>query len=63
QLKAERERADNAEERAQGAERQLEAAQADVAAVLERARAAQRSAELDAKELQRLDKLTTHYTA
>ena len=40
QLKAERERADNAEERAQGAERQLEAAQADVAAVLERARAA-----------------------
>lgn len=63
QLKAERERADNAEERAQGAERQLEAAQADVAAVLERARAAQRSAELDAKELQRLDKLTTHYKA
>lgn len=42
QLKAERERADNAEERAQ---------------------AAQRSAELDAKELQRLDKLTTHYKA
>lgn len=42
QLKAERERADNAEERA---------------------RAAQRSAELDAKELQRLDKLTTHYKA
>lgn len=41
-LKAERERADNAEERAQ---------------------AAQRSAELDAKELQRLDKLTTHYKA
>ena len=63
QLKAERERADNAEERAQGAERQLEAAQADVAAVLERAQAAQRSAELDAKELQRLDKLTTHYKA
>lgn len=63
QLKAERERADNAEERAQGAERQLEAAQADVAAVLERARAAQRSAELDAKELQRLDKLATHYKA
>lgn len=63
QLKAERERADNAEERAQGAERQLEAAQADVAAVLERAQAAQRSAELDAKELQRLDKLTAHYKA
>lgn len=63
QLKAERERADNAEERAQGAERQLEAAQADVAAVLERAQAAQRSAELDAKELQRLDKLATHYKA
>lgn len=42
QLKAERERADNAEERAQ---------------------AAQRSAEQDAKELQRLDKLTTHYKA
>ena len=42
QLKAERERADNAEERAQ---------------------AAQRSAELDAKELQRLDKLATHYKA
>lgn len=42
QLKAEQERADNAEERAQ---------------------AAQRSAELDAKELQRLDKLTTHYKA
>lgn len=63
QLKAERERADNAEERAPGAERQLEAAQADVAAVLERAQAAQRSAELDAKELQRLDKLTAHYKA
>lgn len=42
QLKAERERAANAEERAQ---------------------AAQRSAELDAKELQRLDKLTAHYKA
>lgn len=63
QLKAERERADNAEERAQGAERQLEAAQADVAAVLERAQAAQRSAELDAQEVQRLDKLAAHYKA
>ena len=42
QLKAERERAADAEERAQ---------------------AAQRSAELDAKELQRLDKLAAHYKA
>ena len=42
QLKAERERAANAEERAQ---------------------AAQRSAELDAQEVQRLDKLAAHYKA
>lgn len=42
---------------------QLKAERERAADAEERARAAQRSAELDAKELQRLDKLTTHYKA
>lgn len=42
---------------------QLKAERERAADAEERAQAAQRSAELDAKELQRLDKLTTHYKA